>query len=203
MASVSVPAHLLSTLAVASLSLGLAACGINVKEKDNGKGSKDVTIQSPVANLHVGTDVNGGDTGINVYPGAKLVTKDDDSGSDRANVNISTPFFGLKLVVVKYASDDAPQKIVDFYNNDLKRYGKILHCNKSGSDADWHVGIDSHDKPGRSDQLTCSGDGKGDTVELKVGSNNNAHVVAITPKGNGSEFALVYVHARSDNDSTI
>jgi hypothetical protein len=40
-------------------------------------------------------------------------------------------------------------------------------------------------------------------VELKVGSNNNAHVVAITPKGKGAEFALVYVHARADNDSTI
>lgn len=203
MASAKFPARLLSALAVSGLSLGLAACGINVKEKDNGKGDKDVTIQSPVANLHVGKDVKGADTGIAVYPGAKLVEKDDDSGSDRANVNISTPFFGLKLVVVKYASDDPPQKLVDFYSKDLKRYGKILQCHKSGSDADWHVGIDSHDKPSHSDQLTCSGDDKGDTVELKVGSNNNAHVVAITPKGKGAEFALVYVHARSDNDNTI
>jgi len=201
-ASAKFPAPWLSALAVSGLSLGLAACGINVKEKDNGKGDKDVTIQSPVANLHVGKDVKGADTGIAVYPGAKLVEKDD-GGSDRANVNISTPFFGLKLVVVKYASDDPPQKLVDFYSHDLKRYGKILQCHKSGSDADWHVGIDSHDKPGHSDQLTCSGDDKGDTVELKVGSNNNAHVVAITPKGKGAEFALVYVHARSDNDSTI
>jgi hypothetical protein len=202
MASAKLPARLLAALAVSGLSLGLAACGINVKEKDNGKGDKDVTIESPVANLHVGKDVKGADTGIAVYPGAKLVEKDD-GGSDRANVNISTPFFGLKLVVVKYASDDPPQKLVDFYSSDLKRYGKILQCHKSGSDADWHVGIHSHDKPGQSDQLTCSGDDKGDTVELKVGSNNNAHVVAITPKGKGAEFALVYVHARSDNDSTI
>jgi hypothetical protein len=202
MASAKLPARLLAALAVSGLSLGLAACGINVKEKDNGKGDKDVTIESPVANLHVGKDVKGADTGIAVYPGAKLVEKDE-GGGDRANVNISTPFFGLKLVVVKYASDDPPQKLVDFYSSDLKRYGKILQCHKSGSDADWHVGIDSHDKPGHSDQLTCSGDDKGDTVELKVGSNNNAHVVAITPKGKGAEFALVYVHARSDNDSTI
>jgi hypothetical protein len=202
MASTNFPVRLLSALAVSGLALSIAACGINVKEKDNGKGDKDVTIQSPVANLHVGKDVQGADTGIAVYPGAKLVEKDDDGGSDRANVNISTPFFGLKLVVVKYSSDDTPQKLVDFYANDLKRYGKILQCNKSGSDADWHVGVDSHDKS-NSDQLTCSGDGKGDTVELKVGSNNNAHIVAITPKGNGVEFALVYVHARSDNDNTI
>src|SRR5258706_3290083 len=203
MASANFLARLLLALTVTTLSLCLSACGINVKEKDKGKGDKDVTIQSPVARLHVGKDVQGADTGIAVYPGAKLVEKDDDGGSDRANVNISTPFFGLKLVVVKYVSDDTPQKLVDFYTNDLKRYGKILHCNKSGTDADWHVGIDSHDKANHAGQLTCSGDGKGDTVELKVGSNNNAHVVAITPKGKGAEFALVYVHARSDNDSTI
>jgi len=202
MASTNSPIRLLSAFAVSGLSLCIA-CGINVKEKDNGKGDKDVTIQSPVANMHIGKDVKGSDTGISIYPGAKLVEKDDDHGSDRANVNISTPFFGLKLVVVKYISDDAPQKLVDFYTNDLKRYGTILHCNKSGSDADWHVGIDSNDKSSHGEKLSCSGDGKGDTVELKVGSNNNAHVVAITPKGKGAEFALVYVHARSDNDSTI
>lgn len=203
MASISFSARLLPTLSVAGLSLGLAACGINVKEKNHGSGDKDVTIQSPVGNLHVGKDVQGADTGLTVYPGAKVVEKDDDGGSDRANVNISTPFFGLKLVVVKYMSDDPPQKLVDFYTNDLKRYGKILQCNKSGSGADWHVGVDSHDKASHSNGLTCSGDGRGDTVELKVGTNNNAHVVAVTPKGKGAEFALVYVHARSENDSTI
>jgi len=203
MVNTSVPARLLPTLSIVCLSFGLAACGINVKEKDHGSGDKDVTIQSPVGNLHVGKDVHGSDTGLTVYPGAKVVEKDDDGGSDRANVNISTPFFGLRLVVVKYTSDDPPQKLVDFYANDLKRYGKILQCNKSGTNADWHVGIDSHDKPGHSNELTCSGDGKGDTVELKVGTNNNAHVVAVTPKGKGAEFALVYVHARSENDNTI
>ena len=78
MASANFPARLLSALAVSGLSLSIAACGINVKEKDNGKGDKDVTIQSPVANLHVGKDVKGADTGIAVYPGAKLIEKDDD-----------------------------------------------------------------------------------------------------------------------------
>jgi hypothetical protein len=202
MANANFSPRVLSALAVSGLALGLAACGIHVKEKDNGNGDKDVTIHSPVANMHVGKDVKGSDTGIAVYPGSKVVEKDDDNGSDRANVNISTPFFGLKLVVVKYTSDDAPQKIIDFYSNDLKRYGKILQCNRSGNHADWNMDIDSKDGA-RSDQLKCSGDNKGDTVEIKVGSNNHAHIVAITPKNKGAEFALVYVDARSDNDSTI
>lgn len=187
---------------VAALSVSLAGCGIHVKEKDNGKGDKEVTIQTPVADLHVGKDVKGADTGMSVYPGARLVEKDDDGGSARANVNISTPIFDIRLVVVKYASDDAPQKLVDFYSNDLKRYGKILRCTKSG-EGDWNVGLHSDDKQKNKNDLTCNGDGKGDTIELKVGSDNNAHIVAVSPKGTGSEFALVYVRTRGDSDNTI
>jgi hypothetical protein len=191
---------LLSALCV--LSLGLAACGVNVKEKDNGKGDKDVTIQSPIGNMHVGKDVQGADTGLTVYPGAALVEKGDDGGSDRANVNISTSLFGLKLVVVKYTSDDAPEKLVAFYSNDLKRYGKILQCRKSGMGPDVKMSIHDDDKESKgSRELTCTGDGKGETIEIKVGTNNNEHIVAVSPKGKGSEFALVYVHTR--DDSTI
>ena len=200
------PSSKFSAVAIAALSFGLVACGVNVKEKHNDSGDKDVTIQSPVGNLHVGEEVKGGDTGIAVYPGAKMVEKgDDDHDSDRANINISTPIFGLRLVVVKYASDDAPQKLIDFYANELKRYGKVLQCRKSGKGGDWHVGFDSDsdDKPKHGVEISCSGDGKGDTVELKVGTNNNAHIVAVTPKGKGAEFALVYVRAHSDSDSTI
>jgi len=192
-----------SALAVAILSLGLAACGVHVNEKDNGSGDKDVTIHSPVGNLHVGEDVKGGDTGLAVYPGAKLVEKGNGDGhdNDRANINISTPIFGLRLVVVKFTSDDPPQKLVDFYADDLKRYGKVLQCKNSENGGDWNVDIDSDSKS--KSQLSCKGTDKGDTVELKVGTNNNAHIVAVTPKGKGAEFALVYVRAHSDNDSTI
>lgn len=188
---------------VAVLSVGWTACGIHVKEKDNGHGDKEVSIQTPVADLHVGKDVKGADTGMTVYPGARLVEKDDDGGSDRANLDISTPIFGLKLIVVKYLSDDAPQKLVDFYANDLRRYGKILKCTRSGVGADWNVGIHSDDRQKHPNELTCGGDGKGDTVELKVGSDNNAHIVAVTPKGNGAELVLVYMRARTDEDKTI
>jgi len=136
----------LSLAAVSFFALTLSGCGLKVKEKENAKGEKDVTIQSPVADMHIGKDVQGADTGISVYPGAKLVEKDDDGGSDRANFNISTALFGLKLVVVKYTSDDAPEKLVAFYTNDLKKYGKILECRKSGMGPDVKVSIDSDDK---------------------------------------------------------
>ena len=183
------------------LVLSLSACNVHVKEKHDANGDKEVTIQSPVGNMHVGKDVEAADTGISVYPGATLVKKDDDKGSDSANLNISTALFGLKLVVVKYASDDSPDKLVAFYTSDLKKYGKVLECRKEGMGPDVKVDIDSDDKPKSSSEQKCTGDGKGDTIELKVGPSSNHHIVAVSPKGKGSEFALVYVRTR--DDSTI
>ena len=180
------------------LVVSISACNVTVKEKHGANGDKEVTIQSPIANMHVGQDVKGEDTGISVYPGAKLVEKNDDGGSDRANLNISTALFGLKLVVVKYASDDPPEKLVAFYTNDLKKYGKVSECKKEGKDP--HVNVDLHsggDSKHASDKK-CSGDGKGETVELSVGKDDNHHIVAVSPKGKGSEFALVYVRTRDD-----
>ncbi len=34
----------------------------------------------------------------------------------------------MKLVVAKYDSDDAPGKVIDFYREHLKKYGKVLEC---------------------------------------------------------------------------
>jgi hypothetical protein len=48
---------------------------------------------------------------------------------------------------------------------------------------------DSH----RSHELACDSHG-GENTELKVGTEENQHIVAIEPQGSGSTFALVYVH---------
>ncbi len=203
MFSASFSTRIFHATAVCVLAVSLAGCGINVKQGKNNGDDKEVTIQSPVGSLHVGKDVQGSDTGITVYPGAKLVEKDDDKGSDRANVNISTSLFGLKLVVVKYVSDDAPEKLIAFYANDLKRYGTVLSCAQSGG-PDVNVNIHADDKEAKKSRaLACADRGKGETTEIKVGTSNNQHIVAVTPKGKGSEFALVYVRTRADDDSTI
>jgi hypothetical protein len=40
--------------------------------------------------------------------------------------------------------------------------------------------------------LTCEGSG-GSDIELKVGRQDDQHIVAVEPEGRGSSFALVYV----------
>ena len=50
--------------------------------------------------------------------------------------------------------------------------------------------------------VTCDSSDAGDheyKQELKVGTENNQRIVAIKPKGNGSEFAMVYVRAWGNN----
>jgi hypothetical protein len=40
-------------------------------------------------------------------------------------------------------------------------------------------------------------------VELKVGTEDNQHIVAVKPDGKGSRFALVYVRTHAGKDDTI
>jgi len=45
-----------------------------------------------------------------------------------------------------------------------------------------------------SHELTCEST-SGNNVELKVGTNENQHIVAVEPDGKGSSFSLVYVRS--------
>ena len=50
--------------------------------------------------------------------------------------------------------------------------------------------------------VSCDGHDSGHDYkeELKVGTESNQRVLAIRPRGNGSEFAVVYVRTREGSD---
>ncbi len=170
----------------------VTACSINVKKDEQGK-DKNVDINTPFGGIHVNENADVRDTGLPVYAGARLKKKDDSGDEKSANVNISTGEFGLKVVAVEYESDAAPGKLVAYYKNELKKYGNVLECHTEGD----------HDTyEGNSDELKCEGNNNGKTVELKVGTKSNEHLVSIKPQGKGSDFALVYVRTRG-KDTTI
>lgn len=156
---------------------------------------KNFDVRSSVGDLHVGADADARKVGLPLYPGARL--KSDDHDRDNANLSIFTEAFGFKLVVANYDSDDASAKVIAFYRDKLKKYGKVLECHsrKHGGDVDIHD--DEKDDSNKSKELKCEGDNTGPVTELKVGTDENQHVVAVEPReGSGSTFALVYVHAR-------
>jgi hypothetical protein len=160
-----------------------SACSINVQKDKNGQ-DKHVDIKTLLGGVHVSNQADASDTGLAVYPGARVKEKsDDDKG---ANVNLSGFGYGIRVVALEYESADAPAKVLAFYQDQLKRYGTVLECRTTGLHLDMKT--DSHG----SNDLTCEG-ASGKDVELKVGKKNDQHIVAIQPDGSGSSFSLVYV----------
>jgi hypothetical protein len=189
----------LALLAVAALVVILGACSIRTSGEGD-KEAKKVDISTPFGSLHVNAhDVDPKATGIAVYPGATVVEKE--RGNESANVNIDSSMFGVKVVAVKFRTNDPPDKVLSYYRDQLKSYGSVLEC-KGHYDAENNV------KPGDSRELTCGKHREGmninidsDGTELKVGTTDRQHIVSVKSHGGGSEFALVYVQTRGKGDS--
>ncbi len=165
-------------------------------QKSDSDQNKHLDIQSSAGDLHLGNDADARKAGLPLYPGARL--RHDKEDSDPVNLGLLTEAFGMKLVVAKYESDDAPGKVIDYYRDRLKKYGKVLECHTSEHGGDAHAGIDDDKDSKGPRQLKCDGDNTGPVTELKVGTEDNQHVVAIEPRDgrSGSIFALVYVYTR-------
>ena len=173
----------------------IAIPGFAAQQEPDSAQNKNLDVRSSVGDLHVGSDADARKIGLPLYPGAH--PKADDESRNKANLSIFTEAFGFKLVVASYDSDDAPGKVIDFYRDKLKKYGRVLECHsqKHGGDVDVH----DEDKDSKgSKELKCEGDNTGPVTELKVGTEDNQRVVAVEPNDghSGSTFALVYVHAR-------
>jgi hypothetical protein len=177
-----------------TLALLIAIPAAAQAQKSDGDEDKAFDVRSAVGDLHLGNDADARKIGLPLYPGARLKPDDQDH---QANLSIFTEAFGFKLVIANYESDDAPGKIIGFYRDKLKKYGKVLECHsqKHGGDVDVHD--DEKDSKG-SKELKCDGDNTGPVTELKVGTEDHQRAVAVEPRSghSGSTFALVYVHVR-------
>ena len=173
-------------LVMASIALLLAACSINVDDKD--KENKKVDIKTPFANLKVNTSDKAADNGIPVYPGAHLRPAEN-GDSHSANIDMGAVGFGLKVVAAEYETDDSPEKVKSFYQDKLKSFGDVLVCNGHNGGSDVHMG--KHDEEADK-KLTCK-DAHGDGWELKVGTSDDQHLVSIEPRGSGTRFGTVLI----------
>jgi hypothetical protein len=169
--------------------LTLPACKVNVEKERNGE-DKQVDIKTFAGGLHVSNDADAADTGLTIYPGARLKPKDSGGDSKSANVNLSGFGYSLKVVALEYESDAAPAQVISFYKDQLKKYGSVLECHTSGLNLNMNPG--AHGSKGESNELSCEGD-SGGNIELKVGKKDDQHIVAVEPAGKGSSFSLVYI----------
>lgn len=147
-------------------------------------------------NLTLGANKNvtAKDVGLAIYPGArphKDEAKDDSSAAQLwAWYNNS----GFKLVVLKFESDAAPDKIAAFYRKELAKYGEVLDCSAPSQKANGTATNSSH-------KLTCDDDVqmKSGHFQYKAGTKEEQHLVGIEPNGSGSVFHLLYVKSRADD----
>jgi hypothetical protein len=159
-------------------------------ESDKRNGNDNVKIATPFGGMTVKTNddaVEG--LGLPVYPGAQLVKKDKDNGA--ADVNMSFGSFQLRVKAASYRTQDSPDEVTAFYRKALARYGDVVQCQN-----DKPVGTPTRTTEG----LSCDND-KGNHVyvnddesgklELKAGSKQHQHIVAIDPEGNGTKFGVV------------
>ena len=175
----------------------LVIAGCKVSHEDHGDNAK-VSVEAPGASVKVDTVTSENDSGIPLYPGAQ---EKQNSGDDkgRAHVNVSTPFLKVKVVALKFTTDDPPEKVLAFYRGKLGNYGNVVECKGRGQDVEIGSGR------GLDSNVTCGKEGShSDEISLKVGTEANQHQVAVRPSGKGSEFELVYVHlGNSKNDDNF
>ena len=188
------------SLAVLAATLAVAGCSM---QQNGTHDNADVKIQTPVGALKFKTNdaVVPGETGLPAYPGATVAKKDNrDNGA--ADIDISFGDFHLRVRAVGYRTPDSPEKVRAFYRKELARYGDVIEC-----EDDHSVGTLSRTSEG----LTCD-EGKHIKIsnidrhakaefELKTGSKNHQHIVAIEPHPEGTKFGLVSLDVPSEEKS--
>jgi hypothetical protein len=90
--------------------------------------------------------------------------------------------------------------VVAYYRDKLKKYGKVLECHsqKHGGDVDVRDDDKDSDEDSKGSKALKCEENSGPVTELKVGTQDNQHVVAIEPRdaGKKSTFAIVYVRTQ-------
>jgi hypothetical protein len=187
----------LATVVFSALLLTIAGCTVAV-DKKNGD-DKNVKIDTPLGGVHVSSDgTSAADVGLPVYPGAQ--TKPDKDGDKSADIHFGFGDWQFRIKVVKYHTDDSPDKVLAFYKKALGRYGDVIQCN-----GDSPVGTPTVTREG----LTCSdSDNEHHNVKLdssqslKAGSKRHQHIMGIEKNdGSGTSFSLVELDLPAGTDN--
>lgn len=177
--------------------------GCRVESSKQG-GNDNVKIATPFGGMQVKTNdatvLQG--MGLPAYPGATLIRKDNDHGA--ADVNMNFGRFHLRVKAASYQTADSPDKVQAFYRKALGAYGDVIECRN-----DKPVGEPTRTAEG----LTCDNNNKhvgidddiSRKMELKAGSKDHQHIVAIDPNADGTKIGLVALelpgHFSNDKDS--
>ena len=133
--------------------------------------------------------------GIPVYPNA--VAGDHVDG--RGTVSLVDGAHVHRLAAGAYFSNDDAEKVVQFYRDRLRSYGRVIEC--SGG-RNTRVDVQLNNESLADPQACRSGDFADGGTELKVTAMGDERIVVVRPYAKGSEIALVRLPAgMTDVDS--
>ena len=176
--------------------------GCRIDEHKHGN-NNDVKIDTPFGGMSVKTDesaVSNG-FGLTVYPGATLDNKKKGKDDGAADINFHFGSFHLGVKAATYRTSDAPDKVMAFYRKDMAKYGAVILCHGNRA-----VGTPDHTQDG----LACNDEKRAkididedkSNDELKAGSKQHQHIVAIDPDGSGTKIGLVALDLPNHLDSS-
>ena len=169
------PAFALATV------LPLAGCSVSV-DQDTDSRKADVEVRTPIGDVSVRTGEMP-DTGLAVYPGSTPIRDRDEV--DSANVVVGNSHFGVKVAAAKFASDASPDEVVSYYSKAMRAHGEVTVC---------HGDINfRRSRPVCRERLFS----KRTETQLAVGTGERHRLVAVKPRGKGSEYSVVYIQTRS------
>ena len=185
----------------------ITGCRVDEHKGEDGK-NEDVKIATPFGGMSVKTDqyaVEGG-VGLSVYPGAVLSKKESGKDNGAADIDINVAGIHVGVKALEYRTKDSPEKVLAFYRKDMAHYGAVILCR--GNQA---VGTPDHTQDG----LSCDKEKGGHvhvgdedyTEELKAGSKQHQHIVAVSADGSGAKIGLVALdlpgHLSKGNDKDV
>jgi hypothetical protein len=176
----------------------VAGCKVRV---DNGAGGdqKKVQVDTPFGGIRVNTgQTTAADVGLPAYPGAQLVTDDDNHKS--ADVHMGFGEWEMRVQVASYSTADDQEKVAAFYRKALSSYGDVIACRDNapvGTPAKTSDGLTCSDQGNRKVTIDDHGKNYGyqperGALQLKAGSERHQHIVAFENTQSGqTRFALV------------
>lgn len=178
--------------------LWVAGCKVRV---DNGASAdqKKVQVDTPFGGIRVNTgQTTAADVGLPAYPGAQLVTDDDNHKS--ADVHMGFGEWEMRVQVASYSTPDNQDKVMAFYRRALSSYGDVIACRNDaavGSPSQTSQGLSCSDHGRPKVRINDHGENYGyqpehGSLELKAGSERHQHIVSIENAESGqTRFALV------------
>ena len=147
------------------------------------------------AGIDIRPSASAGEVGLAIYPGATR-RKDKDDDSPALSLSLWGGALGMKLVVLKFASGDPPERVAAYYRDALGRDGPVLDCSPPRPPKAPGAAA-ARDKKA----LHCDDDGDdapAGTRVYKSGSAKHHRIVHVSPAGSGATFDLVRLDLAAD-----